>query len=90
MDGWMDGMCFPIIWAFLTPFSGVPYPGWYTERQKSHHGAIEIAVPYPYTLSVFRTRVHVNNLIDNYIKKFLPYAVYRMPYAGCFMLVNAA
>ena len=27
---WM-GMCFPITWAFLTSFSGVPYPAWYTE-----------------------------------------------------------
>ena len=52
---WM-GMCFPITWAFLTSFYGVPYPAWYTERQKSRHGAIETAVPYPYSEAVCRTR----------------------------------
>ena len=76
MDGWLDGwMCFPITWAFLTSFSGVPYPAWYTERQKSRHGAIEIAVPYPYSVSVCRTRVHVNTLIDKYMERFSSYAV---------------
>ena len=34
-----------------------------------------------YAVSVCRIRVHVNTIIDNYMKRLLQCAVYRMPYA---------
>ena len=72
---------------FLVSFSGFPYPAWCTDATKISTWSDRNSC----TLSEFRIRihVHVNTLINNYMKRFLPYAVYRMPYTGCRMLVNA-
>ena len=74
--------------SYLTSFSGFPNAALCTNAAKSLHGAIEIAVTYPYSVSVCRIRVHVNTFIDNSMKRFLPDAVDRMPYAfeHCFKL----
>ena len=40
----VDGDVYPDNMGFSDAFSGVLYPAWYTEWQKSRHGAIEIAL----------------------------------------------
>ena len=77
----------PDSFHFLVSFSGFPYPAWCTDAAKISTWSDRNSC----TLSEFRIRihVHVNTLINNYMKRFLPYAAYRMPYTGCRMLVNA-